>query len=203
MCCAHFKHRRVIEAVNSKNKQNSLFYPEDGDSIFLRNADRLLPHYTALRDRLCGLVVRIPGCRSSRRYQIFWEVVGLERGPLSLVSTIEELLGRNSSGSGLENREYGRGDPLHWPRDTLYPQKLALTSPTYGGRSVGIVRSRTKATEFVLLIWRYVPEDETLKARRCELRSTLFVDARSVSKCEVRWFVNISWKRYRGIAQSV
>ena len=30
---------------------------------------------------------------------------------------------------------------------TLYPQKLALTSPTGGGRSVGIVRSRTKATE--------------------------------------------------------
>jgi hypothetical protein len=26
-----------------------------------------------------------------RRYQIFWEVVGLERGPLSLVSTTEEL----------------------------------------------------------------------------------------------------------------
>ena len=30
----------------------------------------------------------------------------------------------------------------------LYPQKLALTSPIGGGRSVGIVRSRTKATEF-------------------------------------------------------
>jgi hypothetical protein len=30
----------------------------------------------------------------SRRYQIFWEVVGLERGPLSLVSTTEELLDR-------------------------------------------------------------------------------------------------------------
>jgi hypothetical protein len=30
----------------------------------------------------------------------------------------------------------------------LYPQKLELTSPTGGGRSVGIVRSRTKATEF-------------------------------------------------------
>jgi len=30
----------------------------------------------------------------------------------------------------------------------LYPQKLALTSPTSGGYSVGIVRSRTKATEF-------------------------------------------------------
>ena len=30
----------------------------------------------------------------------------------------------------------------------LYPQKLALTLPTGGGRSVGMVRSRTKATEF-------------------------------------------------------
>jgi hypothetical protein len=34
------------------------------------------------------------------------------RGPLSLVSTTEELLGRKSSGSGLENREYGRRDPV-------------------------------------------------------------------------------------------
>ena len=30
----------------------------------------------------------------------------------------------------------------------LYPQKLALISPNGGGRSVGIVRVRTKATEF-------------------------------------------------------
>ena len=30
----------------------------------------------------------------------------------------------------------------------LYPQKLALTSPTGGGRPVGMVRWRTKATEF-------------------------------------------------------
>ena len=33
----------------------------------------------------------------------------------------------------------------------LYPRKLALTSPTGGGRSVGIVRVRTKATELLLL----------------------------------------------------
>jgi hypothetical protein len=99
-------------------------------------------------------VVRAPGYRFrgtgfySWRYQIFWEVVDLERGSFSLVSTTEELLGRNSSCSGLENREYSRGNPLRWPRDTLYPQKLALTSPTSGGRSVGIVCLRTKATEF-------------------------------------------------------
>ena len=33
----------------------------------------------------------------------------------------------------------------------LYPQKLALTSPTSGSCSVGIVRVRTKATEFSLV----------------------------------------------------
>jgi hypothetical protein len=97
----------------------------------------------------------------SRLYLIFWEVVGLdgrsvgvvrsrtkatelllllsllvglELSPISLVSTTEELIGRNSSGSGLGNREYGRGDPLHCPHDTLYQQKLALTSPTISCR---------------------------------------------------------------------
>jgi hypothetical protein len=37
--------------------------------------------------------------------------VGLELGPLSLVSTIVELLERKSSGSGIENREHGHRDP--------------------------------------------------------------------------------------------
>jgi hypothetical protein len=36
--------------------------------------------------------------------------VGLERGQLGLVSTTEKLLERKSSGSGLENRDYGRRD---------------------------------------------------------------------------------------------
>jgi hypothetical protein len=69
--------------------------------------------------------------------------VCLERGPLGLVSTIEELLERKSSGSGVtaENTAVGI-------RGTFYPQKLALTSPTSVCRSVGIVRSRTEATEF-------------------------------------------------------
>jgi hypothetical protein len=108
--------------------------------------------------RLCGIVVRVPGYRSrgpwfdSRRYQIFWEVVGMERGQFSLVSTNEELLGRNNSGSGLEIREYDRMDPLRWPRDTLYPQKLALTSLASCSRSVSIVPWRTKTTEFRVLV---------------------------------------------------
>jgi hypothetical protein len=56
--------------------------------------------------------------------------LGLERGPLSLVRIIEELLERKNSGSVLNTDINGRRDPLRWPRDTLYPQKLALTSPT-------------------------------------------------------------------------
>jgi hypothetical protein len=101
------------------------------------------------------LQIRRPGF-DSRHYQIFWEIVGLERGPLSLVSTTEELLGRKSSGACLENREYGRRDPSRWPRSTVYPQKLAITSPTSGGRSVGIVRSRTQAIEFVFYVKRNI-----------------------------------------------
>jgi hypothetical protein len=76
--------------------------------------------------------------------------VGLERGPLSLVSTIEELPKRKSSGSGLERREYGRRDS-HADHVDLIPQMFALTSPTSGGRSVGIVRWRTQDTEFSFL----------------------------------------------------
>jgi hypothetical protein len=78
--------------------------------------------------------------------------VGLERVPLSLVSTIEELLGRKNSGFGLENREYGRRDPSRLPRCTLYRQYLALTSPTSGGLSDGVVHLRTLTTEFSLVL---------------------------------------------------
>jgi hypothetical protein len=88
------------------------------------------------------LQIRRPGF-DSRHYQRKKVV-----GQLSLVSTTEELLGRKHSGSGQENREYGRKDPSRWPRGTLYPHKLAIASPTSGDRSVGIVRSRTQAMEF-------------------------------------------------------
>jgi hypothetical protein len=54
-------------------------------------------------DRLCDLVIRVPGYRSRGPgfdSQIFSEVVGVERGPLSLVSIIEKLLEWKSNGSG-------------------------------------------------------------------------------------------------------
>jgi hypothetical protein len=49
-------------------------------------------------DRLSGLMVTVPVYSSrgpgfdSGRYEILWEIVGLERGPLSFVRIIEELL---------------------------------------------------------------------------------------------------------------
>jgi hypothetical protein len=50
------------------------------------------------RDRLCGLVVRVLGYRSGGPGSIPGttkkNIMGLERGPLSLVSTTEELLDR-------------------------------------------------------------------------------------------------------------
>jgi hypothetical protein len=84
-------------------------------------------------------------------HTFFYGCMEAERGPLSLMSTIEELLGRNNSGSGLENRWFVHGDPSCWPCDTMYRQKLALTSLTSSGCLASIVLSQTEATEFVCL----------------------------------------------------
>jgi hypothetical protein len=56
-----------------------------------------------MADRLCGLVVRVLGYRSGGPASILGttrkrKVVSLERGPLSLVCTTEELLDRKVSG---------------------------------------------------------------------------------------------------------
>jgi hypothetical protein len=63
-----------------------------------------------IQDRLCGLVVTVSGYKSnsgfdSRRYEIFFEVLGLQRGPLILVRITEELLECESTSSGIENRD--------------------------------------------------------------------------------------------------
>jgi hypothetical protein len=82
-----------------------------GVVLFLRFFEREGVSY----DCLCGLVDRVPGYRSigpgfdSWRYQIFWEVVGLERGPLCLVRVIEELLEWKSSGSVKKTELTGGG----------------------------------------------------------------------------------------------
>jgi hypothetical protein len=64
----------------------------------------------------------------------------------------EELLDRKVAVPVYKTEKYGRKDPSRWPRGTFYPHKLAITSPTSGGRSVGIVRSRTQTMEFFFLV---------------------------------------------------
>jgi hypothetical protein len=65
-----------------------------GSSIYL--------FYRVDIDRLCGLVVRVLGYRSEARVRFpalpEKKIMGLERGPLSLVSTNEELLDRKVAG---------------------------------------------------------------------------------------------------------
>jgi hypothetical protein len=75
--------------------------------------------------------------------------VGLEQGPLSLVSTTEELLDRTSGGFGLETEIMAIGIHHADYETLLYPQKLALTSQTSRSRSVGIVCSQTQVMEFM------------------------------------------------------
>jgi hypothetical protein len=74
--------------------------------------------------------------------------VGLERGPLSLVSTTEELLDRKIAApvykienTAVRNRHADHVAPSI--RKSWQP-----LSPASGGRSIGIVRLRTKTMEF-------------------------------------------------------
>jgi hypothetical protein len=134
------------------NNRNSVPTSRETFAVSIAESSRLM---LLRKDRLCGLVVRIPGYRSrdpgfdSRRYQIFAEVVGLGRGPLSLMRITEELSEWKSSGSGSRK---SRITAVGIRCADLYPQKLALTPSTSGGRSVGIVRLRTKGTELSLVL---------------------------------------------------
>jgi hypothetical protein len=67
--------------------------------------------------------------------------------PLSLVSTTEELLDRKVAAPvyKTENTEVGIRHADHVAPSIR--KKLAITWPTSGGRSVGIVRSRTQTME--------------------------------------------------------
>jgi hypothetical protein len=57
----------------------------------------------------------------------------------------------------------------------IYPQKLALTLPTSGDRSVDVVRLRTKATESGVYFISLLNITPTIKALEIDIRVTLAV----------------------------
>jgi hypothetical protein len=73
--------------------------------------------------------------------------MGMERGPLSLVSKTEELLNRKIASPvyKTENTAVGIRHADHVAPSIS--KKLAISSPKSGGRSVSIVRSRTQTME--------------------------------------------------------
>jgi hypothetical protein len=80
--------------------------------------------------------------------------VGLVRGPLSLMSTIKELLERKRSGSDLETRDHGRRGSAALTR--RHPS-IRTNFADKRRRSVGIVRSRTEDTELLYInIYEYM-----------------------------------------------
>jgi hypothetical protein len=74
---------------------------------------------------------------------------------------------KKSSGSVLEIREYGRRNPLRWPRGTLYPQKV--------GNHFAYKR-RTQAMEFSLVYTgrteqKHKEVPATIAGTRAEIRT--------------------------------
>jgi hypothetical protein len=70
-------------------------------------------------DNYIGLVVTVSGYRSrdpgfdSLRFQIFLEAAGLDRSPLSLERTTEELFEGKVAAPVLKTEINDRGNPLH------------------------------------------------------------------------------------------
>jgi hypothetical protein len=102
----------------------------------------------------CGLVTTDPEVSGSipgpTRFSEKWGVWnGVHSAPWG---QLRSYLNEKVAAPVYKTEINGRGNSSRWPRNTLYPQKLALTSPTSGGRSVGIVRLQTKATDFSELV---------------------------------------------------
>jgi hypothetical protein len=116
----------------------------------------MMKHLTELRTWMDSLDKRPKRRNMDMRFRT-WNVRSLYRTG-SLVTVSKELskcrldlVGVQEAALNLQENFCGNGPVTltTWPP---YPQKLAVTSPTSGGRLVGIVRSRTQIKEFFLWI---------------------------------------------------
>jgi hypothetical protein len=100
------------------------------------------------------------------------------------------------------NQEYGRRDSSRWPRGTLYPQKYSLTSPTSSGRSVDMIRWRTKALELLLVSYaviKFIVIDWTKYFGKCQQlrisRDPMLANLNLISRVSCKWPLCISLHR--------
>jgi hypothetical protein len=110
-------------------------------------------------DRLWSLVVRVPGYRrrgpgsipgATRFPEKHWVKNGVHS---ALRAQLSSNLEEKSGGSGLENRDYDRRGFAPLTTDhSSYPQRLNLTLPTSGSRSIGIVHSWTRSLLLYLCV---------------------------------------------------
>jgi hypothetical protein len=99
----------------------------------------------------------------SRRYQIFWEVVCLERGPLSLVSIIEELLERKSSGSGLKKTRLCTTWHTH---DKIWLMRKSIVDWNFGNALYHLIKK-------CCVLFRFLkPQRKNIKLRGLSPRAT-------------------------------
>jgi hypothetical protein len=121
-------------------------------------------HMKVSHDRFCDLVVRVPGYRSRGpgfdfwHYQIVWEVVGLDRGILHIVSITEELLEWKSSGCGSRKpRLMAVGIRCADHAISCIRRSWQLTSLTRSSRSIDIVWCGLEPRSFVfsLVLWKF------------------------------------------------
>jgi hypothetical protein len=144
-------------------------------------------------DRLCGLLVIVPGYRSRdprfdfRRCQIFWEVMSLERGPLSLVSITEELLEWKSSGSGSRK-----------PRLTAVGTRCADHATRSILKSFRVEESASEESAWTVCSYLFtlVPSSQILlpwKWRRYDPPKRRFTQELYGATTQKRVFFNCSW----------
>jgi hypothetical protein len=144
----HLHDRRIRQARNqheADSKQSSAtcsddWLPADCTALYLRrwtSSTKIVNFVVSGQSFSSSETVHLPGWTILQQNLFLW------RRYISMLQQ-NNYSAYGNDRSGQENRINDRGDPLRWPRNTLYPTKLALTSPTSGGRSVGIVHLRTK-----------------------------------------------------------
>jgi hypothetical protein len=120
--------------IHAKYEQPKIF---GSGSLEAEKYRRIFYNIKLYFDRLCGLVVRVLGYRF--------------RGPGSIPGTTRKK--SSGSGTGSTQKTVNTAVGICYA-DHVAPSisiKLAITSPTSGGRSVGIVRWRTETMDFSLL----------------------------------------------------